>query len=76
MILETWIAALITVCIAVMGIAVCVCLMAEQKRHDETREELDLAREEIAMLQRYISMQKAKNIVNVANDFYNEGGKK
>jgi hypothetical protein len=76
MIIETWVAALITVCIAVMCIAVCVCLLAEQKGHRETRQELDWAREEIADLKRYISVQKAKNIVNVANDFYNEGKKK
>ena len=76
MIIEPWIAALITVSIAVICIAVCVCLFEERQSHDRTRKELDSAREELADLKRYISVQKAKNIVNVANEFYNEGKKK
>ena len=35
-----------------------------------------MLREENAELKKYIAVQKTKNIINVANDFYNEGKKK
>ena len=76
MIIETWIAAILFIAIGVIGIILGLCLISEQNIHAKTREQLDLAREEIADLRRYISVQRAKNVVNVANDFYNESGKK
>ena len=76
MIIETWIAAILIVAICVMGMISGLCLLGEQQRHKATRDELDWAKEEIANLRKYIAVQKAKNVVNVANDFYNEGKKK
>ncbi len=76
MIIETWVAAILFIAIGVMGIILGLCLLSEQNDHKKTREELGWAKEEIAELKRYISVQRAKNVVNVANDFYNESGKK
>ena len=76
MIISTWIVAVLILSMGVAGIGISLCLLSEQQKHDKTREKLDSAREEIAELKRYISVQKAKNIVNVTNDFYNESGKK
>ena len=76
MIIETWIAAILFITIGVMGIILGLCFLSEQNDHKKTREELGWAKDEIADLKRYISVQKAKNIVNVTNDFYNESRKK
>ena len=76
MIIETWIAAIIVVALALIGmIALCMSIN-ESQRLEEANKELAKARKEIAELKHYISVQKTKSIVGVANDFYNEGKKK
>ena len=76
MIIETWIAAIIVVALALIGmIALCMAIN-ESQRLEEANKELAKAQKEIAELKHYISVQKTKSIVGVVNDFYNEGKKK
>ena len=75
MIIETWIAAVLVVGISLIGFMSSVCLLAEQQRHDKTREELKKALEEKADLEKYIGGLKAKHIIDVATKFC-EGKKK
>lgn len=75
MIIETWIAAVLVIGICAMGIMSGVCLLVEQQRHDETREELKRVIEEKTDLEKYIAGLKAKHIIEMSNKFY-EGKKK
>lgn len=61
--------------ISVCGVANGFGCMKEQERHNATRKELAKAKEEIAELKAYIEKQKVKNIIELANKFY-EGKKK
>lgn len=75
MIIETWIAAVLVVGISLIGFMSSVCLLAEQQRHDKTREELKRVMEEKTDLEKYIAGLKAKHIIEMSNKFY-EGKKK
>ena len=76
MVIETWIAAIILCGISVMGIIAIFNAMVESQRREDAYKELMTAKQEIAELKHYISVQRTKAIIGVANDFYNEGEKK
>jgi len=80
MIIETWIAILIVVLIAIFGAIGTLGWMASnsknEKLHEKLHEKLMKVYKENAELKHYIAVQKTKSIIGVANDFYNEGNKK
>jgi len=83
MIIETWIAILIVVLIAIFGAIGTLGWMASSSKNEKLHEKLiEVYKENIevykenAELKNYIAVQKTKSIIGVANDFYNEGKKK
>lgn len=76
MIIETWIAVLIIVALFLSNSILAISGMINDQRLENERERNDELQEENAELKQYIAVQKTKGIINVANDFYNEGKKK
>lgn len=68
MLIETWVLAIIMLLLGFIGFFSLLTALDLQKR-------LELEKEENAELKRYITVQKNKNIIGVANDFYNEESK-
>ena len=76
MLIETWIAVLIVLFTFISNFALIASGMISDKRLENERKRNNALQEENAELKRYISVQKTKAIIGVANDFYNEGKKK
>lgn len=76
MLIETWIAVLIVLFLFICNIALILSGMLGDQRLENERKRNNALQEENAELKRYISVQKTKSIIGVANDFYNEGKKK
>ena len=76
MLIETWVALMLLIMLCAIGFIALVGWINDGKRLEDCRRENNMLREENAELKKYIAVQKTKNIINVANDFYNEGKKK
>ena len=76
MILETWLAILIVVFIAILGAISSLGWLASNIANEKLHEQLLETYKENAELRNYIAVQRTKSIIGVANDFYNEGEKK
>lgn len=76
MLIESWVIAIFFLLVCGIAFMALVGWINEGKRLEDCRNENNSLREENAELKRYIAVQKTKNIINVANDFYNEGKKK
>lgn len=68
MLIEAWVLAIIMLLLGLVGLISLLTALDLQQR-------LELEKEENAELKRYIAVQKTKNIIGVANDFYNEESK-
>lgn len=76
MIIETWIAAIIMIALASIGIIALFMSILEGERLEDANRELARVQKENAELKHYIAVQRTKSIIGVANDFNNEGKKK
>ena len=76
MLIETWVLLMFILMIFAICFISLVGWINEGKRLETCRYENNRLQEENAELKRYIAAQKTKNIINVANDFHNEGKKK
>lgn len=76
MLVETWVAAVMMLCLFIIGIALVISGILQDERLEKERKKVEALMEENAELKRYIAVQKTKGIIGVANDFYYEGSKK
>jgi hypothetical protein len=76
MIIETWIAAIIMIALALIGIIALFMSILEGDRLEDANRELARVQKENAELNHYIAVQRTKSIIGVVNDFNNEGKKK
>jgi signal transduction histidine kinase len=76
MIIESWIAAIIMIALALIGIVALFMSIVEGQRLEDANHQIKRLEHENGELKRYIAVQRTKNIIGVANDFNNEGKKK
>lgn len=76
MIIESWIAAIIIIALALIGIIALFMSILEGDRLEDANRELARVQKENAELKHYIAVQRTKSIIGVTNDFNNEGKKK
>ena len=76
MIIETWVAALFCMLLAIICIIGLLGWFTTDQRLDESREENNLLREQNDLLREKIHVLEGKLIVKTATEFYNEGNKK
>jgi hypothetical protein len=76
MIIETWIAAIIMIALALIGIIALFVSILEGDRLEDANREIARVQKENAELKHYIAVQRTKSIIGVVNDFNNEGKKK